>query len=266
MKARLETLERLFDTLQNQPTEDAERLLRRIRSARSVDGLSSVLTPGDDEVSDGTARPSSSLPQWEETTTSPTSSSSSSWWPRGGRLSEVQSDGYSSRDTLPTSLRSSAHPPSLPSTLSRAGSDMSDASGMLRFVLPDRTLTSRAVDSFFASTGKLFHVFSKAQVTALMDEVYAADSSSPSNRMKKMICCVACVAGIGVQYTADDFQRDLDVMYYNIARHYFVDVFEDEGLDALKACTLLAMYNIMNKAIISVGYVGRFTAALPLVL
>jgi hypothetical protein len=73
---------------------------------------------------------------------------------------------------------------------------------------------------------------------------------------------VAAVAAVGVQYKADDFDNGLEAIFYDVARHYFADVFEDRPLESMKVCAMLAMYNIMNKATVSVAYVGKL---LPLI-
>jgi hypothetical protein len=248
MKARLETLEKLFDSLQNRPPEDAERLLQRIRTA---DGLTSVLSIGGDDFADST--PPSSLPY--EQNTVPPSSSAVSWRP-GGSLYQLQTE--SSVDSV-----GSRRPPlsggwsNFSGTSSPGSRQISDTSTLLiRLLLPNLSLTARAVDSFFASTGKLFHVFSRAQVAVFLDEIFG--SGSPSVNPKEAVCCVACVAAVGVQYNAHDFDPRLDEVFYDVARHYFIDVFESQPLDSIKVCSLLAMFNIMNKSTISVAYVGKF--------
>ncbi|KAB5531158.1 hypothetical protein GE09DRAFT_1145996 [Coniochaeta sp. 2T2.1] len=240
MKARLETLEKLFDTLQNQAPEDAERLLQRIRSG---DELTSLL--GFDPESADAAPPSSD--QHDQTSTSPTTSSSSSWQ-RGGALSRVLND-QSTSDGLSGGLGSSTGT----STLSRGISDASDTSLLIRTVLPNQALTAKAVESFFDSTGQLFHLFSKEQIASYMDDIYGC--GSPSGQLKKAVCCVACVAAVAVEYKADDFPIGLGRVFYDIARHHFVVVYEDRPLDGIKVCTLLGMYNIMTKATVSVAYI-----------
>lgn len=252
MKARLEVLEKLFDTLQNQALEDAERLLQRIRSAA---GLSSVLSLGGDDSGD--AIPLSSGPS-NQPPTSPTSSSasgrpcSSSFMP--------QSDG-NTRDSFsrPPQVRGSlSRLSSASSTSSQLSKDVSDTSTLhARMVLPNQDITKRAVDSFFASTGQLFHVFSRGQVASYLEDIYGSASLSTS-LPKKAVCCVACVAAVGVQYKADDFDHGLEAIFYDVARRHFADVFEDRPLESIKVCTLLAMYNIMNKAMVSVAYIGKF--------
>ncbi|KAB5575416.1 hypothetical protein GE09DRAFT_592539 [Coniochaeta sp. 2T2.1] len=241
MKARLETLEKLFDTLQNQAPEDAERLLQRIRSG---DELTSLLA-FDQESADTAPRSSE---RYDQTSTSPTSSSSSSWQ-RGGALSRVLND-HSTRDGLSGGLGSSAGT----SALSRGISDASDSSFLIRMGLPNQALTTKAVECFFDSTGQLFHLFSKAQVASYMDDIYGF--GSPSEQLKKAVCCVACVAAVAVEYKADDFPIGLGRVFYDIARHHFGDVYiTDRPLDGIKVCTLLGMYNIMTKATVSVAYI-----------
>ena len=244
MKARLETMEKLFDLLQTQPPEDAERLLQRIRAG---DELASLL---DFSQESADVAPRSGR-RYDQTSTSPTPSSSSSWQ-RGGPHFQVLND-----QSISGGLRGGIGSSTSSSTLTPGISATSDTSLLIRIGLPDQALTIKAVESFFNSTGQLFHLFSKAQVASYMDDIYSYGSTP--GQQKKAVCCVACVAAVGVQYTADDFSVDLDGVFYEIARRYFDDVYKDRPLDAIKVCTLLGMYNIMTKATVSVAYVGEYT-------
>jgi hypothetical protein len=157
MKARLKVLERLFDTLQNQTPEDAERLLQRIRSA---DGLPSVISQSEDDSADAAPLPSGPSHQ---PSTSPASSSASGR--PSSSLYQLRSDS-STGDFISRPLPFSgslAGLSSTPSASSHGSRAVSNASTLLaRLVLPSQALTTQAVDSFFASTGQLFHVFSRA--------------------------------------------------------------------------------------------------------
>ncbi|OIW30222.1 hypothetical protein CONLIGDRAFT_714604 [Coniochaeta ligniaria NRRL 30616] len=251
MKDRLEVLEKLFDTLQNEPPEEAVRLLQRIRSA---DGLSSVLSLGGEDGAD--AAPLSDRRSNHPSTSS--TSPSASGRPCGSLLQAQRGSVIGYPPFGPPSLSaSSPRLSSTPSVSSRVSRDVSDASRLLvRPDLPNQALTTRAVESFFSSTGQLFHVFSRGQVASYLNEIYGSINCLTTS-VKKAVCCVASVAAVGVQYKADDFDNGLETIVYEVARRHFVDVFEDRHrpLDSIKVCTLLAMYNIMNKATVSVAYV-----------
>ncbi|RSL89223.1 hypothetical protein CDV31_015918 [Fusarium ambrosium] len=54
---------------------------------------------------------------------------------------------------------------------------------------------------------------------------------------------------------SDDFDVGTDAVFYDVARHFFENLVEEQPLDAIKACTMLAMYNMMNKATVSLAYI-----------
>lgn len=229
-------------------------MLRRIREADGLTSVASLNGSDDDEPADGGAvQPSSS--SWALTARDrgayppPPPPSSSSGASRVRSDSDVQ-ELLSRQSAMAASLSSRS------ATMSVGGRSMADTSTLLvRLIMPNLALTTRAIESFFASTGQLFHVFTRDQIAVFLEDVFG--SSRSAINAKKAVCCMACVAAVGVQYTADNFEPGLDEVFYDVARHYFIDVFEDSPLDAIKVCTLLAMFNIMNKATVSVAYVGK---------
>ncbi|KAL2674322.1 hypothetical protein Neosp_012773 [[Neocosmospora] mangrovei] len=84
-------------------------------------------------------------------------------------------------------------------------------------------------------------------------------------KQKTAICCLAAVAAVGVQYNGDDFDVGADAVFYDVARHFFENLVEEQPLDAIKACTMLAMYNILNKATVSLAYIGLWPNGVLLV-
>ncbi|GAW22559.1 hypothetical protein ANO14919_120990 [Xylariales sp. No.14919] len=119
--------------------------------------------------------------------------------------------------------------------------------------LPSPLLTQEAIDSFFSCSGKLFHVFNNTQVSRLADSVWnGAENGSQS--WKADVCCVMAVAAAGAQYantTEDSSSADV---FYHIAKRYLDELLETRPLDAIKVCTLLCFYNVMDKALTSLIY------------
>ncbi|RSL53851.1 hypothetical protein CEP53_007602 [Fusarium sp. AF-6] len=103
-------------------------------------------------------------------------------------------------------------------------------------------------------SGRLFHVFSREQILRYHKDVFVNDGCTVANQ-KTAICCLAAVAAVGVQYNSDDFDVGTDAVFYDVARHFFENLVEEQPLDAIKACTMLAMYNMMNKATVSLAYI-----------
>ncbi|KHO01294.1 nitrate assimilation regulatory protein nirA [Metarhizium album ARSEF 1941] len=124
----------------------------------------------------------------------------------------------------------------------------------LRLVLPEASVVKRAVESFFSCSGKLFHVFSEAFILLCHEAVFGA-AQDASDFVKARVCCLAAVAAVGAQYAPDVFGKDVEAGLYNLARHLLEVAMEHEPLHAIKACALLAQYNIMNKEMMSLTYV-----------
>ncbi|KAL6405769.1 hypothetical protein AUP68_10907 [Ilyonectria robusta] len=237
LKSRLQALETLFCALQAKPGQEADRLLQQIRSTddfRSLVSGSSSTSPGVSSLSSPTTgseeQSLGSLTPVRETAIA-----------RTLYESRVGDDGHGK-----------AH---LPTPSSALGELPADASTFLiSLVIPSASTTQAAVDSFFSSSGKLFHVFSREQVTGYYKHVFGSDGC-PIRSRKTAICCLATVAAVGVQYNTDDFEVGMDGVFYDVAKHFFENLMEEQPLDAIKACTLLAMYNIMTKATVSLAYI-----------
>lgn len=125
-----------------------------------------------------------------------------------------------------------------------------------RLLLPNPSLTLEAIDSFFNCSGKLFHVFSKDYILQCYQAVFY-ESRVPQEQLKAKICCLTAVASVGAQYRPDKLTKEDELGLYNLSRHFFEVAVDQTPLHAIKVCTLFAQYNIMNKEMISLGYVGK---------
>lgn len=126
-----------------------------------------------------------------------------------------------------------------------------------RLLLPEAPLVMRAIDSFFSCSGKLFHVFSESYILQCYRAVFE-EPQVPSEGLKAKVCCLAAVAAVGAQYSPDVISKDVEQGLYNLARHFLEVAMEHEPLHAIKVCTLFSQYNIMNKEMVSLTYVGKF--------
>lgn len=126
----------------------------------------------------------------------------------------------------------------------------------LRLLLPEAPVMMRAVNSFFSCSGKLFHVFSETYILQCYRAIFD-ESQAPSELLKAKVCCLAAVAAVGAQYSPDTVSKEVEVGLYNLARHFLEVTIEHEPLHAIKACALFAQYNIMNKEMVSLTYVGK---------
>ena len=238
MKARYETLVKLINDLQSKPQHEAEELLGRIRSERERDNNNSLFPSSASDEGSSVTSPTASISQKGSSASSHVASVNAAW------------------DTSPpTPVPSSqtAYASSLSSVQPASWKEMHLAPPLR----PVAHLTSAAIQSFYSSSGELFHVFSREQLAQYHRSVFGLDGQ-PNTSRKLAICCLASVAAVGVQYNPTEFEKGADAMFYDMARSCFVDVLEQRSPDAIRVCTLLAMYNILNKATSALGYVGRF--------
>lgn len=121
--------------------------------------------------------------------------------------------------------------------------------------LPDAVITKRAMDSFFCCSGKLFHVFSKEQASDCYRAVYEAPVDTRGWR-EADVCSLMAIASVGAQYLPDTFSEEAKLGFYEVARYLFEIVAQHDPLRAIKICTLLAHYNLMERAMIALTYVG----------
>lgn len=257
LKTRLEALEKLFSTLQAKPSKDANLLLQQIRSSEDIDALL--------DLEDETSPPSLN---GSITTSSAVSNLSS---PTAGTVSEgpsVRSSPSLGQNTASCSLQESdvseetAQKANLstPPAPAQKGLSIDVSRSLVSLVIPSANTTQAAVDSFFNSSGRIFHVFSREQALRYHKDVFSNDGCTMANQ-KTAICCLAAVAAVGVQYNGDDFDVGTDGVFYDVARHFFENLVEEQPLDAIKVCTMLAMYNMLNKATVSLAYLGLWSHA-----
>ncbi|KAG7112207.1 hypothetical protein HYQ44_010402 [Verticillium longisporum] len=230
------------------PGEEADRLLQQIRCAddfRSLPDLKDDTSPlgvsGSTCISHGASSLSSSATGSEEQSLGSVTPA------RKSALARLYQESHVGDDTL-GKAHVTTHSPALRELAA-------DASAFLiSLVIPSASITQAAVDSFFSSSGKLFHVFSREQVLGYYKDVFGSDGC-PIPSQKTAVCCLAAVAAVGVQYNAGDFDVGIDGVFYDVARHFFGNFIEEQPLDAIKVCALLAMYNIMNKTTASLAYI-----------
>ncbi|KAK3393413.1 hypothetical protein B0H63DRAFT_554786 [Podospora didyma] len=233
MKSRMRAMEKVFEALKANPASDAENLLQRIRASDDILALAEasdvVSSPGSGGLSPPTAF---SIDRSLENRASSCEMSSSS------------DDQQSSRPSEPTTAGTTP-----------SSQVLTDASAtLIRLVMPDAATTKAATDSFYFSSGKLFHVFPRERIAAYHEDVFNGDHL-PIRSQKTAACCLASLCAIGVQYNADQFEEGVGETFYNVATHYFSHFLEEQPLDAIKVCTVLAMFNIMGKSTVALAYI-----------
>ncbi|KAK1752920.1 nitrogen assimilation transcription factor nit-4 [Echria macrotheca] len=220
LKAELENLKKLRNDLTNKPLEEAQQILAWMR--KQADDSSSM------SGEDGRSVASSSQPLLS-------SSSSSLLTPSPMPTPSTASPG----SVLTNTSQTSPLPP-------RKRSDPAAS------LVP--ALTRAAIQSFYSSSGKLFHVFTREQTDEYFKTVFNLNGSSGGSR-ELALCCLASVAAVGVQYNPTEFEMGSDVMYYDLAEHYFSEVAVSGSPDVTKVCAMMALYNVLVKSTTALGYI-----------
>ncbi|KAK5627723.1 hypothetical protein RRF57_003438 [Xylaria bambusicola] len=127
------------------------------------------------------------------------------------------------------------------------------AQNSTELAIPSAPLTRRAIDGFFSCSGKLFHVFSQAQVTHIADSVFEERGSKGEDR-KADIASLMAVAAVGSQYMNTTMDDKVQETFYSVAKIYLDAVIMRRPLEGVKVCTLLCMYNVFGKATVSLAY------------
>jgi len=142
-------------------------------------------------------------------------------------------------------------------TLSAAPTPTTQSPALIQVTLPNASITEHALESFFNCSGKLFHVFSRGEMSRCYRSVFNAAHGALTANLRASAGCLMAAASVGAQYMPDTFSRRVESGFYGLAKHFFEDVVEHRPLDAIKVCALLAQYNILGKATVSLAYVGR---------
>lgn len=257
-KGRLLLLEKVISTLQSGSPDQAADFLNGIRSNEDLTTLLSRLAVDTTEQDTPSA-----------VTSSVTESSSSR---RESTISRPDGAGLSPHPSLSTvspSLPSAASQSQLPGGSLEQGhhlqppeSPANDSiiapsiSGSCCITLPDANDVARAVQGFFRCSGKIFHVYTEEEVNTMHNAVYGVSGKTkfPS---PPIICCLMSVAAVGAQYEHGTYDLQTEAAFYDIAKHYFDDIVQDKGLDAIKVSVMLSIYNIMHKTTAALAYIGR---------
>ena len=251
MRSRLETLEKFFDALTSRSKDDAERLLSEVRRTNDLAVVFNV-----DKLFVKTEKLSSSSPL-----ASPPASASDSLTSGDERAFPSDSGRgtpLSSATTLAGDFSEASSPSPTP-TSATVGTRLPAfrvlPDHFVRAAMPHPEVMREATENFHRSSGELFHIFSRDQMKRLHDIAFHKPDA-PAADKKEAICCVSIVAAIGVTYDPNSFDVGLDQVLYDIARHFFAQFLENDGLDAIKICVLLAMFNIMGKGSAALAYLA----------
>jgi hypothetical protein len=249
VRSRLEAMEKFFDALTSRSKGEAEQLLNEIRQTND---LAAVFNVDRLLVQPEKALPSPLARSPPSSTDGVTSGDERAIFTDSGRGTPISTTttqaGDSSDATSPSptlaAMESMRLPvfPVLPDHFVRAA-------------MPRPEVIQKATGNFHRLSGELFHIFSREQMKEL-HEVAFYRHDAPEADKKAALCGLSIVASIGVAYDPKSFGAGLDKVLYDISRHFFAQFLENDSLDAIKICVLLAMSNIMNKGSAALAYLA----------
>lgn len=232
-KSRLESLEKLVASLKISNEDETDRLLQGIRRGDSIAGSATGEDSGQHTSDKSSGYDDKSSPAWSTASTSPGEALR-----RGACCEEGHPIAESTLERQP-------QPPMLGNSFES-----------IRRLMPEASVTWKAVEAFFDCGGKLFHVFNKETITRSHEDIYGKRGDL-GEKGKVAICFVMAVAAVGAQYVHESFSVDVEHNFYDLARHCSEAVAQQQPLDSIKVCSLLALYNIMEKDEVSLAYVGE---------
>jgi len=139
-------------------------------------------------------------------------------------------------------------------TLQTESSQTSDFLPVFDYIHSQQSNFEKAADTLLKVSGLVFRVYNSEQQRDILRQVYH-ESEGPSS--KAAICELCTVAAVGTQFSAGQIPPETGDVMYTMAKHYLDNVIAASPLRALKVVTLLAMYNMVNHATVSLAYIGK---------
>ncbi|KAI1875106.1 uncharacterized protein JN550_002535 [Neoarthrinium moseri] len=264
-KNRLELLEKFVSSLRSSSNNEAARMLDLLKSGDDISSvLASMSVDGDDKPA---LRPPLSTNASNSSTKS--SSSDSSGISSGGTSATSASSGTGSLKLPPLASgefhRSSDSPLAAsyqgdsPGSAARSAEPKQEmiyvpaTDGSYIIALPDASDTAHAIQGFFRCSGHLFQVFSESQVWQMYRSVFDGDNEG-TDEFCRNVCGLMAVAAVGAQYEHGNRDPQAKTIFYDIARHYFDLMLQENHLNAIKVSVMLTVYNVMDKATVALAY------------
>ncbi|KAK7928785.1 hypothetical protein PG985_005783 [Apiospora marii] len=125
-----------------------------------------------------------------------------------------------------------------------------------RMSVSDTTRIQTAVDAFFKLSEQWFLVFTKETIMRYHRDIYANSLDLPQPVKQAELCCLCAVAAVGMRFAYKDGEAvGYSETLYHTSTTYFSLLYKILPLDAIKVCTLLANFNIMNKRTTALAFV-----------
>jgi hypothetical protein len=139
------------------------------------------------------------------------------------------------------------------------------------------------VDAFFSCTGCVFHIYDQHEAHRLLSTIWPhirdADANwpqsflrdSPLIQLKASLCSVCIMAAVGLQHTTNaapaphldaSVERGMGkyiTIFYELTKHLMEVVIENDGIEGMKVCAAVCVFNSIEHATIALAYAGTWS-------
>jgi hypothetical protein len=130
--------------------------------------------------------------------------------------------------------------------------DWVEMSNGLQLAVPNGSTFELAVAALFASMGHLYRPYEPEQANELLKSLLEKGSQLP----EPLLCEICAISCIGCRFSQSAIPAELGELFYVSGRNLLEIIIEDNPLPAMKVCSLLAIYRVVNKPVITVGLLG----------
>jgi hypothetical protein len=139
------------------------------------------------------------------------------------------------------------------------------------------------IDAFFSCTSCIFSIYDQDEAKMLLSTVrpHIRDAGenwpqlflrdSPLIQLKASLCSVCIMAAVGLQYTAnaipaprldasaENGMHQYITIFYEFTKHLMEVVIEKDGIEAMKVCAALCVFNSIGHATVALAYAGTWS-------
>jgi hypothetical protein len=139
------------------------------------------------------------------------------------------------------------------------------------------------IDAFFSCTGCVFHIYDQDEAHRLLSTIRPhirdadADWSqlflrdAPLIQLKASLCSVCIMAAVGLQYatnaipvprldaSAECGMHKYITIFYEFTKHLMEVVIENDGIEAMKVCAAVCVFNSIEHATVALAYAGTWS-------
>ncbi|KAI9704048.1 MAG: hypothetical protein M1820_005670 [Bogoriella megaspora] len=108
-----------------------------------------------------------------------------------------------------------------------------------------------ALDAWSTCNGQVFYTFAQEEVDILVD---AVRQNADQDALGAHLAVLCAISALGAQYSLDAFSSIQTTRFYNCAKLLLDNCMAQNPFHAMKAATILAMYNVFERATVTFVY------------